>query len=327
MAQNKLNYGNQLIPKTWPKLLRCPICGHRLSSGLAKFYCLNQKCRASFPIIARVPIMLNEGNSITSIKEIVRQRKAVNKPVLGKIVNNSLKRTLPSLSSNITSDKNYRLLAKLITRKSRKPRILVLGGRILGKGMEPLLNKGIELIESDVRFGPRTALICDAHDIPFKDNSFDGVVIQAVLEHVVDPVRCVSEIHRVLKADGLVYAETPFMQQVHGGRYDFNRYSMLGHRRLFRRFQEVASGPVGGPGSALAWSLKYFLLSFTTVRSVRIIIKFASHWLFFGFKYFDYFLVHNHAALDAAFGYYFMGKKSNKLVTDRAILKFYRGGE
>ena len=269
MAQNKLNYGNQLIPKTWSKLLRCPICGHRLSSGLAKFYCLNQKCRTSFPIIARVPIMLNEGNSITSIKEIVRQRKAVNKPVLGKIVNHSLKRTLPS----------------------------------------------------------RTALICDAHDIPFKDNSFDGVVIQAVLEHVVDPVRCVSEIHRVLKADGLVYAETPFMQQVHGGRYDFNRYSMLGHRRLFRRFQEVASGPVGGPGSALAWSLKYFLLSFTTVRSVRIIIKFASQWLFFGFKYFDYFLFHNPASLDAAFGYYFMGKKSNKLVTDRAILKLYRGGE
>ncbi len=41
-------------------------------------------------------------------------------------------------------------------------------------------------------------LICDAHDIPFADRSFDGVIVQAVLEHVVDPFRCCEEIHRVL---------------------------------------------------------------------------------------------------------------------------------
>ena len=34
--------------------------------------------------------------------------------------------------------------------------------------------------------------------------SFDGVMIQAVLEHVLEPTRVVAEIHRVLKPDGLL---------------------------------------------------------------------------------------------------------------------------
>ena len=112
-------------------------------------------------------------------------------------------------------------------------------------------------------------LICDAHDIPFADGSFDAVIAQAVLEHVVDPHRCVAEIHRVLNAQGVVYAETPFMQQVHAGRYDFARFTHLGHRRLFRMFQEIDSGAVCGPGMALAWSYQYFLMSFTTSKTLR----------------------------------------------------------
>ena len=51
-----------------------------------------------------------------------------------------------------------------------------------------------------------------------------------------------KEIYRVLKSDGIVYIETPFMQQVHGGKYDFTRFTYLGHRRLFARFQEIESG-------------------------------------------------------------------------------------
>jgi len=44
----------------------------------------------------------------------------------------------------------------------------------------------IRLVETDVSFGPRTQLICDAHDLPFENNSFDGVIAQAVLQYVVE---------------------------------------------------------------------------------------------------------------------------------------------
>ena len=70
----------------------------------------------------------------------------------------------------------------------------------MGVGMEDLVKeKEIELVETDASFGPRTMLICDAHDIPFKGETFDGAIAQAVLEHVADPYRCVEEIVRVLR--------------------------------------------------------------------------------------------------------------------------------
>src|SRR5207244_1565848 len=78
-----------------------------------------------------------------------------------------------------------------------------------------------------------------------------------------------AEIWRVLKPDGLVCAETPFMQQVHGGCYDFIRFSLLGHRRLFQAFEEVRSGIAVGPGTALAWSWTYFLTSFCGTGRLR----------------------------------------------------------
>ena len=51
-------------------------------------------------------------------------------------------------------------------------------------------------------------VICDAHYIPYGNGVFDGVWIQAVLEHVLEPSKVVSEIHRVLKDGGVVYADT-----------------------------------------------------------------------------------------------------------------------
>jgi ubiquinone/menaquinone biosynthesis C-methylase UbiE len=116
-------------------------------------------------------------------------------------------------------------MSKLLKGKSSHPRVLIIGGGATGKGMDELLtNLGINFTVTDVSLTEMFKL-CDAHDLPFKSNTFDGVVAQAVLEHVVDPYRCAEEIHHVLRNGGVVYAETPFMQQVHGGAYDFTRFT------------------------------------------------------------------------------------------------------
>src|SRR4029077_5945999 len=181
---------------------------------------------------------------------------------------------LPSMGLNVAARRNFALMSESLRRQSSKPRVLVIGAGTLGEGFGTLLSAPeVDLIETDVVLGPRVRILCDAHDLPFDDRSFDGVVAQAVLEHVVDPKRCVDEIIRVLKADGIVYAETPFMQQVHLGRFDFSRFTHLGHRRLFRGFTEIDSGVACGPGMALAWSYMYFLLSFSRSRTIRRLIK------------------------------------------------------
>jgi ubiquinone/menaquinone biosynthesis C-methylase UbiE len=87
----------------------------------------------------------------------------------------------------------------------------------------------------------------------------DAVVIQAVLEHVLDPSHVVREIQRVLRNGGFVYAQTPFLQQVHAGPYDFVRYTSSGHRYLFRAFEEIAAGPVAGPGTQLLWGIDHIV--------------------------------------------------------------------
>ena len=278
-----------------------------------------------FPIVDGIPVLINESSSVFSIDDFVHCRSRTLNRHRGRI-KKLLVCMLPKLSKNMRAKGNYDKFGKILLCQLSKPKVLVVGGSIIGKGMESLLNlSSIEMVESDVSFGPRTGLICDAHDIPFINDSFDGVIIQAVLEHVVDPYRCVEEIHRVLKKQALVYAEIPFMQQVHEGRYDFTRFTHLGHRRLFRKFEEIDSGVTGGPGMALAWSCHYFLLSFARSRFKRKLITLFSMLMLFWLKYIDYYLINKPGAFDASSGYYFMGRKANCVLSDKDLIKLYKG--
>lgn len=306
--------------------LRCPICKAKLELRSEKQYqCESPECGFLFPIINGIPILIDEDKSIFSIDDFINQRNTTFYFSENKY-ERALSRFVPRISRNIKGRDNYSEFGKLLLDRSSIPNVLAIGASIVGAGMDTLIERpGIELVESDVAFGPRTTLICDAHCLPFEDKSFDGVIVQAVLEHVVDPWRCVEEIYRVLKDDGLVYAETPFIQQVHGGRYDFTRFTHLGHRRLFRKFEEIASGAVCGPAMALAWSYRYFLLSFTTSRFLRRLIGIFARLTSFFLPYLDYFLIDNPGALDAASAYYFIGRKSDCVLSDRELIKMYKG--
>ena len=77
------------------------------------------------------------------------------------------------------------------------------------------------------------------------------------LGQVID-CKALNEIYRVLNKKGIVYAETPFMQQVHEGAYDFARFTVLGHRYLFKDFEMIEIGGNKGPEFVLAWAVRYF---------------------------------------------------------------------
>lgn len=278
----------------------------------------------SYPVMSGVPVVIDDAKSLFSAAEIAASDAT---PIeLDSPLRAVAKRWLPSLAANPRSQRNFERLVRLLRGDTRRPRVLVLGGHGLGQGMQPLAeDPDIELVETDVALGGRTKLVCDAHDLPFADGCMDGVVVQAVLEHVLDPVRCVAEIHRVLKPGGVVYAETPFMQQVHLGRYDFTRFTPLGHRRLFRHFDEVASGSAGGPGVALGWSYLYFLRGFAKRRRgiaiAAVVARLTAFWL----KYFDHVIIDRPGAQDGTWGYYFLGRRSDTTLSDRELIAMYRG--
>jgi SAM-dependent methyltransferase/uncharacterized protein YbaR (Trm112 family) len=306
------------------QLLRCPVCRAKLVREGNELVCLAGSCGTRFPIVNGIPILLNEATTVFTMSSFVRPVSTRLSPLWRALHVGA--RWLPDNGRNPVAARNYARFANHLLMERPKASVLVIGGRIVGQGMEAILsNERIAFVETDVDFGPRTQLVCDALELPFPDRSFDGVIIQAVLEHVTDPYRAVAEIHRVLNDDGLVYAETPFMQQVHGGSHDFTRFTHLGHHRLFRNFEEIDSGAAGGPGTALAWSYEYFLLSFVRGRFIRGIVRAFSRLTAFWLKYVDSLVANKPGAIDASSGHYFLGRKSAHTLSDRDLLKLYRG--
>lgn len=304
-------------------LLRCPACGDTLAREPRTMTCT--ACARVYPVTANgIPVLIDEAQSVFDVATFLEGEATFFKQH-GRATR-ALRRLVPEISLRSRTRANLRAFREQLLQRGRA-RVLVIGGSIRGKAMEELEHPDIELVDTDAALGPYTALICDSHSIPFADGSFDGVLAQCVLEHVVDPDRCVAEFHRVLKPDGVVYAETAFLQHVHGGRYDFNRYSELGHRRLFRRFATIASGATDGPATVVAWSYEQLLLTIVSKRKLRNLVKAFARLTSFFVKYLDYALLDRPAALDGASAVYFLGRRSEETLSDRELLSLYRGDD
>jgi uncharacterized protein YbaR (Trm112 family) len=313
-------------------ILRCPACGSSVIQRHEGVVCASAGCGKEYPVVDGIPVLLNEQRSLFTIAEVLEHRG------LHEMVHEDEARTgaslkervldaLPHLSRNRKATENFALMAAQLLELTRHPRVLVIGGGVLGTGLDALAaDERIELVETDVFFGPRTGLICDGTDLPFADESFHGVIIQGVLGNVIDPPRVVSEIHRVLQRRGLVYVEAPFMQQVSLGAYDFTRYTMLGLRRLFRAFEEVRSGAQGGPGMTAAWSYQHLLWSFARSHRSRVWLRLFARVTGFWLVSLDRLIIDRPAALDGASGLFFLGRRADSELSDREIISLYRGG-
>jgi SAM-dependent methyltransferase len=60
---------------------------------------------------------------------------------------------------------------------------------------------------------------------PFKDGTFNAVVLMNVLEHVYESRRLIKSITRILAPDGIVVLTVPFLLKVHQAPFDFSRYT------------------------------------------------------------------------------------------------------
>jgi uncharacterized protein YbaR (Trm112 family) len=300
------------------RLLACPVCKRPLEVRTGTCTCTNHACGQSFPVRDGRPVLLNEARSVFRAATCERTGDRVADGGLRR----QIQRCLPSITRNWVGPRNLERMARLLEARAPHPYVLVVGAGESGVGCEELERSGrVGLIETDIYLGDQVALVADGHDLPFLDASLDGVVVQAVLEHVLDPQRCVAEIHRVLKPGGIVYAETPFMYPVHLGAHDFTRFSPTGHRRLFRYFAAIDAGLAAGPGQALALALRGFVLSWSSSRlfsrCAGVLLPFVLGWL----KYTDGILLRKAHAADFASTSYFLGSKADEPVADEVILE------
>lgn len=299
--------------------LRCPECHGALASAGGDGAALScSDCEAAFPVNAGRPILLRRDNELFSASDYLDARAA----------SESGHRAFPGISLNLCRERILREMRQALDGRGPS-RILVVGGGRQRPHLTPLMCQSAphELTYCDVDSSADVDLFCDAHTLPFKDGSFDAVITTAVLEHVMYPEKAAAEIARVLGTGGLLYSEMPFMQQVHEGAYDFTRYTLSGHRRLFRHFAERNSGLVAGPATALSWAIENFVLAFFSGRRLRLAAKALVRLSIFWIKYFDYLVANRPQAMDGASGTYLLGEKSAVPVSDRQIIERYVGAK
>ena len=178
----------------------------------------------------------------------------------------------------------------------------------LGSGLDRRTPNTINL---EIEATPNVDVLGDGHKLPFKDGVFDAVISEAVLEHVQDPNRVVSEMHRVLKPGGYVCAAVPFLQGFHASPHDYQRYTVPGFNHLFSAFTHIEGGACAGPTTSLHWIFREYvglLFSFGNLLLAKL-ISLVVGWLTFPAVWLDYLLIHNRHAHILASAVYFIGKK------------------
>jgi len=64
-------------------------------------------------------------------------------------------------------------------------------------------------LETARNYTGNPVLLSDAHRLPFRDRSFDLVIMSEVLEHLIDPCLALKEAGRVLEGEGKIVIQTP----------------------------------------------------------------------------------------------------------------------
>ena len=181
----------------------------------------------------------------------------------------------------------------------------------LGSGLDRRTPNTINL---EIEATPNVDVVGDGHSLPFKDSVFDAVISEAVLEHVQDPNRVVSEIYRVLKPDGYVCAAVPFLQGFHASPHDYQRYTVPGFNHLFSAFTRIEGGACAGPTTSLHWIFREYvglLFSFGNLLLAKLISLIVG-WITFPAVWLDYLLMRNRHAHILASAVYFIGRKQER---------------
>lgn len=116
-------------------------------------------------------------------------------------------------------------------------------GLVLNLSAGGTITKPDHVIEVEWGLFKNTDISADAHQLPFKDGIFSGIVCCNSFEHYREPLKVIDEIKRVLKPGAFVYILTAFMQPFHMQPHHYFNATPNGVREWFKEFsiQECGS--------------------------------------------------------------------------------------
>lgn len=290
------------------QILGCPSCHNALIISEKKMKCSN--CGKQYNIVNDKPVFLNkrlssDEISVGGFRDKLRKNKAFFRifkkvhSIFGPPDTTSSKRV--KFNGAIVDYPLYNMMKSFGTK-----RILNVGSSSVQTNYKNSINLDIDLFDN-------VDVVADGKNLPFKDKSFDFVIIEMVLEHVDESEKVIAESYRVLKNGGKVFISIPFMHVFHGSPNDFNRYTLNGlSRRLeLQGFSLEKEGVLSGPSAAFSQILRYYLAILFSFNNDFLFSLFLNifGWLTFPIKYLDILVAKHKKAHLIANTIYAIGRK------------------
>ena len=308
--------------------LQCPSCGSSVVLGGSELTCQNATCGSQYAVFNGIPILVSQ-----RWREIPPERylAAMKETNSGFSATKFVRAITPSIYRGEKRKSVIMRLHDLLKEKVDREaaRILVIANLKLAPEFLLFDKTGeVDVIHLGTIPGMNESdILCEIGGLPFHDSAFDAVVIHSALHKTFATTAAVKEIIRVLRQDGYIYAEEPFMEPILNGPYDFYRFSHLGLRGLFSECDELESGIINGVGTALAAIWSQFLSCFPSGR--------RSSFLFFTFgkvssfflKQIDKFIVKRPRTYNAPSSVFFLGQRGANSLSFAELVAGYRGTE
>lgn len=222
-------------------ILRCVSCHSQLQKCEKKFICKN--CNADYQITNNKSVVF-----ITDEEELNSNK--IERPIL---------------------DYGYGQYETMILNEHQEEIIIEIGSGI--NTYKDSMYENVILLE--IFPYSTTDIVCYAEDLPFVDNSIGGVVCCAVLEHVKNPFHVIKEFYRVLKPDGHLRIDVPFLYPYHSSPDHYFNMTISGVKELCKDFIPIEVG-VGGhqlPCFGLHEILAYYFQGINDPKIARKIQK------------------------------------------------------
>jgi len=189
------------------ELIVCPKC-HSILNTSVNNSIICSKCYATYPLQNGIPIFSEIPATITPSEKIERNAH----------------------SGTRWRQANWRFLEKQLENFKADSVILDVGA---GRGDFGEIYKNFKHITVDVFPYPEVDVACDlSNTVPFLDNCIDCVLLMNVCEHIYDPRKVLSSIHKIIKPGGKVIITMPFFIKIHQAPFDFNRFTHFALQRM-----------------------------------------------------------------------------------------------
>lgn len=104
--------------------------------------------------------------------------------------------------------------------------------------------KTTDFLCTDIEHGKGIDSIVDVQKIKYGSEKFDVVLCFNVLEHVLEPIDALREMHRVLKKGGILLMSVPFTGIIHDEPHDYYRYTHYFFEKKLVGYKSVSITPV-----------------------------------------------------------------------------------